>query len=284
MKIFDPITKRDLDTNSCDLSHWNRAVDFSITHNVSNELLDIFIWSLSLKSGEVVWDFACWYWALSKRIFDTKRDIENISLVDISEFQLKRAKLNLNDYTRNWKVDFIQSPMQKTSFPNDKFDKIYCKMWLHELQKDAQRNALNELYRIIKPGGKLAVRDLFLPLPYQGIIQSIVRKKDEIAWFDTQVQNRYFFTQEEFESNARDAGFWPIDYIYDIYYRFSSFGRLYQELQWDIEKLKELNVYFRELCKSNLTSKEMVELEYEENWINDTLIRLPKKMVVLTKV
>jgi len=257
-------------------------VNFSITHKVDNKTLDTFIHSIKPKKWETIWDFACGYGAISKHLLKTTQ-IDTIILEDISTFQLKRAKINLKEKRKTNNLTFIKSPLQELPFENETFDKIYLKMWLHELPLEDQKKALSEIYRVLKTDWEVAIRDLTLPPETQKLIQTIIRKKDTLAWFDTQVTNRYFFTQQELEQNAQKAGFQNIKHISDIYYRFATKDRLDQEFKWDRWKLDELNNFFRNQVNKNLTQQQKDKYEYEEDGQDNTLIRFPKKMFVLKK-
>jgi ubiquinone/menaquinone biosynthesis C-methylase UbiE len=54
-----------------------------------------------------------------------------------------------------------------------------------------------EMYRILKPGAKLVVRELALSDRTQNIFQKFIREKDRLSEFDSLVSNRYFPKKED---------------------------------------------------------------------------------------
>lgn len=184
-----------------------RSVDFKVAHNQSAEQLKQFIEIIDPKPGEVILDSMCGYGAVAKEILDftkTKGFQPDIYLLDNSDLQLSAAKNNLK--LTNDRV--ISSGVESTPFPQDTFDTVVMKMGLHELPKEKQVDALKEMFRVLKRGGKFVTWELALEdVSVQKIFQDIMRKKDELAGFDDLVANRYFQSHNEMISFLESAGF-----------------------------------------------------------------------------
>ncbi len=133
-------------------------------------------------------------------------------------------------------------------------------MGLHEKPKSEQLKIVKEFYRILKPEGRLVVWDIMLDRHNQGLFQSIIREKDRLAGFERLVRERYFFRKDEFLATLKKAGFSKIREFHKINYRFSSKGRLDQELGNDIRKLEKLNGFIRKTFSENLKKT----LKYKE--------------------
>lgn len=77
-------------------------------------------------------------------------------LSDISEAALDLAKTNLKTYKN---VSYLRSSIFALEYDSDNFDRVFC--WQTLLALDKPEEALYELIRICKPGGKIYLSALF---------------------------------------------------------------------------------------------------------------------------
>jgi tocopherol O-methyltransferase len=115
---------------------------------------------LQLKSGDKVLDAGCGVGG-SVIYFAKNFDI-HITGINISENQLsigrKKAKAKANKL--NEKVKFENQSFLSTTFKNSSFDKIYAIESIYHTH-DTEK-VIKEMYRILKPGGKIVIVDRFL--------------------------------------------------------------------------------------------------------------------------
>jgi SAM-dependent methyltransferase len=102
-----------------------------------------------------------------------RKDINFIG-IDISSKQVyicKKKKLNVSE-----------GDIRNLSFSNDTFNNIICVATYHHLDNDIDRtSALNELYRVLKIGGKILITVLAIEQPEDSRFKFI--KRDElITW------------------------------------------------------------------------------------------------------
>jgi len=185
-----------------------RIVDFSIIHSQKKQDLEKFMEIISLKEGQVVLDAMSGYGAVALEILDFAK-IKGFSLevflLDESPVQIECSKQNLPSLKPN---HFIESDVRKTPFSDAFFDTVVIRMGLHELPEQEQKNALKEVFRILKHGGKLIAWDLsFLDSKTQKVFQELIRKKDELAGFETLAEKRYFPRREELLEIFKTTGF-----------------------------------------------------------------------------
>ena len=84
-------------------------------------------------------------------IFDAK---------DLTSNSIERTKANAKLENVETKVKILRMNILKTDFPNDYFDVIVSNLCLHNIQKAEDRKAAcAEIYRILKPGGKVIISD-----------------------------------------------------------------------------------------------------------------------------
>ena len=150
----------------------------------------IFALEKYLTKEDFLLDLACGYGRLT---IPLKIRGYQICGIDLSPHLLADARVN----TRKMKldIDFKKGSMLDLPYENDTFNKIIC-MWLsfnHLLTKHDQVVALNEMYRVLKPGG-LAIIELI-----NGELESIKRELQAIGRGEnkrvkpTTINNEVFF-------------------------------------------------------------------------------------------
>jgi len=78
--------------------------------------------------------------------------------VDISKAMMARARRNLARQGVAGRVEFRVGDMENLPLENRQVDAVICNMGLHHSPKP--QNAINEMVRVLKVGGKLAISDL----------------------------------------------------------------------------------------------------------------------------
>lgn len=120
-----------------------------------------------------------------------------VTASDFSDEALKLCKVNLTDNGLEDKVELLKEDLLSLTFENNRFQNTLCwgvLMHIYEIEK-----ALNELCRVIKPGGSLVICEVSknaMDSIIIGIIKNIFNKKSEVKsktkfgveyWADTDV-------------------------------------------------------------------------------------------------
>lgn len=251
-----------------------RVVSYEQVHNIQENDWNAFMDAVNPQPGEVILDGMCGYGACAKGI--TKRTQEaQLYFLDESEVQIKRARENFPNLPED---RFKTEAMEFSSFEDGFFDKVVIKMGLHEVPLEDQPKISNEVYRILKPGGKLILWDIMLNDDTQLLFQDIIRKKDELAGFEMLVKERYFFKEEQFLNHMKKANFGKVENYHEMIYEFSSINRLHAEFKSDEKTLAQFNEYIIERFPNELKQK----LNYKE-FPNDLQFNVLKKVYLMTK-
>lgn len=76
----------------------------------------------------------------------------DLTVLDLSPFYLAEAKKILRQYPQ---VVYAEASAESLPFPDASFDSLSCVYLFHELPSDVRLTVLKEMFRVLKPGGKL---------------------------------------------------------------------------------------------------------------------------------
>ena len=128
---------------------------------------------------------------------DNYRDLE-LTALDLSPFYIEEAKKLLKRFD---KVTYVEAPAEAMPFPNESFDAITCVYMFHELPMEVRKQVLGEMYRVLKPGGKLFFVDSAQSgeVPYERILTGFTITAHEPYYLD--------YTKMNIPSTFAEAGF-----------------------------------------------------------------------------
>lgn len=190
-------------------SYNNRLVKYEHIHSISDSSFDCLFKNVKIENSHRILDAGCGYGAISAQILNRFKEYKgDLYLVDSSQTQLIRALKNINTIPRTKaNILFQLENISNLKLKKESFDIIFMKMLVHELPKRKQSSCFAEAFSLLKKGGKLIVWELALDKQTQGLFQSIINFKDEIAGFESLVRNRYFPRKEELLEYFEISGF-----------------------------------------------------------------------------
>ncbi len=186
----------------------SRIVHYEKIHQITTEQISALVRAVALKPNQKILDGCCGYGSVTRWLIDNVGsnviDTCNFFLLDDSLVQIERAKENLKG---NRNITYAVKNITALPYPNNTFDTVIIKMGLHENPKEVQVEIIKEVFRVLKPGGKFVIWELYLNNLTQPIFQSFIRKKDALAGFNALVQKRYIPRSDEIREAMANSGF-----------------------------------------------------------------------------
>lgn len=133
----------------------------------------------------------------------------HITGLDISRTFIEIASQNAR--TAGVKIAFRLGNASAMPFPGESFDFVYCSAAFKNFSQPVE--AMNEMYRVLRPGGQALVRDLRKDVSLDEI-QSYIRQSGR-SWFDAWLTKMAFrhmlikraYTTDDFERMASQSKF-----------------------------------------------------------------------------
>jgi arsenite methyltransferase len=150
-------------------------------------LRDQMLDSLGLRGDERVLDVGCGRGLLAigaaKRLKNGKAiGIDVWSPIDLSGNTPDAAKANAKLEGVADKVRIENGDAQKLVYPDNHYDVVVSSLALHNIpEPDARAQAVREMVRVLKPGGKLAIFDLFRTGEYAEVLRAAGAKDVELS-------------------------------------------------------------------------------------------------------
>ncbi|MCJ2543051.1 class I SAM-dependent methyltransferase [Thermostichus vulcanus] len=104
---------------------------------------------------------------------------QQVTGLDASPKALKVARQRLPQ------VEFVEAFAQAMPFPDNWFDWVHTSLALHELTPSEREQVLQEVWRVLKPGGGLLILDLHAPqqpLIWPGLALFLTLFETDTAW------------------------------------------------------------------------------------------------------
>ena len=145
------------------LVRWSKRYD-AIFGRLLSKSEDRIIELAEIKPGDTVLDVGCGPGSLTIK---AKAKAGKVFGVDAAPEMIELASKKAAE--KGAEVEFQVSYAQKLPFADAIFDVVISRLVFHHLPGDLKRQALNEIQRVLKPGGKCLIVDFDMPsLPVVG--------------------------------------------------------------------------------------------------------------------
>ena len=207
---------------------------YNLTEDFFNKL------KIFSKNAKIL-DYGCGTGSSLKKVIEFEP--KKIVGIDISDVSIDKARSNIGSHKDN--LELIVDNCEKTKFGENEFDLVYGTGILHHLQIN---QCLNEISRVLKPGGRLLFIEPLGTNPFINFYRYLTpgsRSKDEhpLLKEDFDNINRKFSKMEikyygfftlvffPFYKNPKDSKFFKILKGLDQY--FFKF-RIFRKLAWSV--------------------------------------------------
>ncbi|MEH2258588.1 class I SAM-dependent methyltransferase [Nostoc sp.] len=131
---------------------------------------------LTIHSDSQVLDLCCGSGQTTEFLVKTS---QNVTGLDASPKSLQRARLNVPE------ASYIEAFAEEMPFADNLFDVVHTSVALHEMQPQQLRKIINEVYRVLKPGGVFTLVDFHAPtnpIFWPGVSVFLLLFETETAW------------------------------------------------------------------------------------------------------
>ncbi len=131
---------------------------------------------LTIHSDTQVLDLCCGSGQTTEFLVKLSQDVTGL---DASPKSLQRARQNVP------LASYVEAFAQEMPFADNQFDLVHTSVALHEMQPLQLQKIINEVYRVLKPGGMFTLVDFHAPtnpIFWPGISVFLLLFETETAW------------------------------------------------------------------------------------------------------
>ncbi len=114
-----------------------------------------------IQSGEKMLDVGCGTGTLAIEVAPRVGATGRVFGIDPGEQQIARARFKAA--RRNLPIEFQLGVIEHLNFPDQTFDVVLNTIMIHHLSDNLKRQGLAEIFRVLKPGGRLVIADFKRP-------------------------------------------------------------------------------------------------------------------------
>ena len=141
------------------LIHWARFYDLGavLLGRRGNRMRAMVADDLQLQSGDQVLDVGCGTGRLAIVFAERVGATGSVNGIDPAAEMIKRSSSRASK--RGVPVSFQVAFAQDLPFADGSFDAVACTLALHHVAEDDQLTAVKEMYRVLKPSGRLLIAE-----------------------------------------------------------------------------------------------------------------------------
>ncbi|MBH8573321.1 class I SAM-dependent methyltransferase [Nostocaceae cyanobacterium CENA369] len=131
---------------------------------------------LTINSDNQVLDLCCGSGQSTQFLVKSS---QNVTGLDASPLSLRRAQQNVPE------AAYVEAFAEKMPFADNLFDVVHTSVALHEMQSEQLQKIINEVYRVLKPGGMFTLVDFHAPtnpIFWPGVSLFLLLFETQTAW------------------------------------------------------------------------------------------------------
>lgn len=156
-------------------AHFYDSVVNILTLGQAQRLRNMTIDLAMLKSGENLLDVGCGTGGVT--IPGKKRVGQNGKAAGIDPSPEMIAVASQKASRMGLEIDFRLGVIETLPYPDESFDVVTSSLMMHHLPQDLQVKGMAEIYRVLKPGGRLLIADTLRPSGFilKGLFASLAK-------------------------------------------------------------------------------------------------------------
>ena len=174
---WDAALEGEAATLSMAVNYW-KGIDPIVTeqwlrYNVTNNIVN-YVEKYNLIPCNKILDVGCSVGISTEYLYNSFKNTESVTGIDLSPYFISMAKYRADHL--NLPITYLHKNAENTCLKSDTYNLIVCNFILHEVPKEPTKIILNEMKRLLKPGGVLAIVDLNPDRVQNNLIVSTFRK------------------------------------------------------------------------------------------------------------
>ncbi len=142
-----------------------------VTFGRENKLRELTVGTAQVKNGDAVLEIGCATGSLTLAIKRKAGATGKVFGIDIIPGMIERSKQKAAE--QGVDAGFQEGSIDNIPFPDSQFDVVICSFMIFHMSEGVRQKGIKEIYRVLRPGGRLFVLDL--TLPQGGFSRSIMK-------------------------------------------------------------------------------------------------------------
>ena len=231
-----------------------RDVNYDIIHGETIENFKSLINILNIQPGEKMLDLGGGYGSVLEKIVQVKDVFPfHYDLLDGGQHQLNKGKQRHQKLLQTGRpgpeIRYLHQNAVELNLSANYYDVVLCKMFIHEIPEINKQKVFDNIYSVIKPGGRVVIWAPDLNNEDKDFYSKVIFQKDKLAGFESLLKNRHFSLSSEICTYLNNSGFKNAEKLHAFFYDLHTVNRLKEEFANDESKLLMWNDYILKLSK-----------------------------------